>query len=82
MPREPITHTPNSTNIRHIEYHPDEQRLVVEFHTSARHQYHPVHENTAQGLMDAPSAGSYFHKHIRSSAGIESTRLADATVQR
>lgn len=63
---EPIRHTPkNSSNITHIQFHPDEGTLIVQFHSGGSYAYDNCTPQMADAFMKAPSAGTFFHQHIK-----------------
>lgn len=61
MNRERVT----SSNIFSVGYDAADRTLEVEFHGGSIYQYSDVPASVYQGLLDAPSKGSYFHAHIR-----------------
>lgn len=62
----------HSTNLMAASYDTETQRLEIEFRDGSRYRYTTVPAETWAGLTRAPSAGSYFHRVIKSQfAGIE-----------
>ena len=61
MIRQPVS----SSNIRSIGYDSVSNTLEIEFHSGGVYQYFNVPESIYKELMQAPSHGSYFHRHIR-----------------
>jgi hypothetical protein len=55
----------DSSNIEAIGHHPESNTLRVKFLTGATYDYHDVPPESYQALVNAPSAGSHFHKHIK-----------------
>jgi len=56
-----------SSNLSKVGYDEEQQLLVVEFHSGASWKYSDVTRTEYDALMSAPSIGSHFHTHIRSS---------------
>jgi len=54
-----------SSTIKAVGYDPQSDTLVVQFHSDATYLYHGVKAKTHQGLMAAPSLGSYLHTHVK-----------------
>ena len=54
-----------SSNLRSIGYDTDTQTLEIEFHSGSIYQYDDVPENIHSSLMQAPSKGKYFSRHIK-----------------
>ena len=61
MNRQHVT----SSNISSVGYDEADGTLEVEFHDGKIYQYSDVPPPVYRGLLDAPSKGSYFHAHIR-----------------
>lgn len=59
--------TVSSSNLAAVGYDPVQQVLEIEFHGSGLYQYSNVPVSIYQGLMNAPSHGKYFHRHIKTS---------------
>jgi hypothetical protein len=55
-----------SSNIKSIGYDAASRRLHVEFAGGAVHEYKDVSPERHSMLINAPSIGGHFHKHIRS----------------
>jgi len=60
-----IRQSVNSSNIKSIGYDSGSNTLEIEFHSGGVYQYFNVPELVYKELMQAPSHGSYFHRHIR-----------------
>ncbi len=54
-----------SSNLRRCAYDPETERLQVEFLSGQTYAYDGVPASVFQGLLEAPSAGSYFHREIK-----------------
>lgn len=63
MNRTPVS----SSNIASVGYDEDKRLLEIEFNTGAVYQYDDVPKNVFDGLMNAPSVGSYFNAEIKPS---------------
>lgn len=61
MNRQHVT----SSNISAVGYDASDGTLEVEFHDGSIYQYSAVPASVYRSLLDAPSMGSYFHAHIR-----------------
>ena len=61
MNRHPVT----SSNLSSVGYDASDRTLEVEFHDGKIYQYFEVPASVYRGLINAPSKGSYFHAHIR-----------------
>jgi hypothetical protein len=59
--RKPVS----SSQIRSIGHDPATSTLEVEFHAGGVYQYDNVTAAHHKALMDAPSIGSHFHRHIK-----------------
>ena len=57
--------TVSSSNIASIGYDPNSQTLEVEFHGGRVYQYYGVPQQMFDNLVQAPSAGRFFHVYIR-----------------
>lgn len=54
-----------SSNIQSAGYDPESGILEIEFKGGAVYQYFDVPERVYDAFMQASSAGSYFHRHIK-----------------
>jgi hypothetical protein len=54
-----------SANIREVGFDPDTNTLEILFVDWGLYQYFAVPEAVYRGLLNAPSAGRYFHAEIR-----------------
>lgn len=54
-----------SSNIRAIDYAPDQRRLTVEFDSGSRYAYAGVDPSVYDAFLSAPSKGAFFHGHIK-----------------
>jgi hypothetical protein len=54
-----------SSNIRSVGYDADKRLLEIEFNSGAVYQYDEVPLEVHQGLMAAPSVGSFFASEIK-----------------
>lgn len=61
MNRTPV----KSSNIQSVGYDPEKRLLEVGFHRGEVYQYFGVPKQVYEGLLTAPSAGSYLHAHIK-----------------
>lgn len=61
MKRTPVT----SSNLVSVGYDAETSTLEVEFREGRVYQYAQVSEAAHDALMEAPSMGSHFHRHIR-----------------
>lgn len=61
MQRHPIS----SSNLESVGYDAATHTLEIEFHHGGIYQYVNVPESVYRALLDAVSAGSYFHDNIR-----------------
>lgn len=64
-----------SSQINSVGYHADSKTLAIEFKSGAEwdgshYRYANVEQETYDGLMKAPSVGSYFYKNIRPKADV------------
>ena len=60
-----VKYQPASKNIGLCTYGAAEKLLLIDFTNGTTYLYRNVGEDTWNELLDAESAGSYFHKHIR-----------------
>lgn len=63
MERIPVS----SSNIFSVGYDSQSETLEVEFHKTGVYQYFGVPLHVYEGLVAAPSIGSYFNSHIKGS---------------
>jgi hypothetical protein len=61
MRRRPV----DSSVIRSVGYEPTTSILEIEFQTDRRYRYFAVPRSVYLALLDAPSPGTFFNKHIR-----------------
>jgi hypothetical protein len=54
-----------SSNLRSADYDPFNGTLLIQFRGGRLYRYSGVPYSTYSGLMNAPSHGRYFHRHIR-----------------
>jgi hypothetical protein len=54
-----------STTLRTVAYDADRELLQLEFHDGATYQYFNVPVAIHEGLLQAPSKGTYFNRFIR-----------------
>lgn len=64
-----------STDLAAVGYDADTLTLVVDFVKGGRYQYSGVPAEVHEGLMNAPSKGTYFNQNIRK-AGYSYIRLS------
>lgn len=57
----------NSSNIRAVGYEEETATLVVEFEDGAIYHYLNVPSPIFEGLLSAPSKGTYFDRHVKKS---------------
>lgn len=57
---------PGSSNLASATYDPEVENLTIEFQSGDVYTYFNVPPATYRALTLAPSAGQYFHRHIRS----------------
>lgn len=55
----------SSSSIAEVGYDNDHAVLAVRFHNGAEYRYFLVPHRVFQGFLQAPSAGAYFHEHVR-----------------
>lgn len=60
------TFIPSSSNLDEVTYDSTTQELTVSFKTGQAWKYDGVPQATFLGIQNAPSAGSYFFKNVRS----------------
>lgn len=58
--------TVKSSNLKSVGYDRFTQTLEIAFNRGGVYQYSQVPENVYDGLMNAPSYGGYFNRHIKS----------------
>lgn len=56
-----------SSNLNSVGYDPNTRILEIEFHEGGIYQYNNVPQHIYDGLMSAPSKGSYHHSYIKNS---------------
>lgn len=54
-----------SSTIAGAHYNYETSVLTIEFKSGAKYEYSGVPEDDYQGLVDASSAGSFFHNNIK-----------------
>lgn len=54
-----------SSNIQAVGYDRETEEMKVVFHTGAEYTYADVPEEVFDGLIKAPSVGSYFYAYVR-----------------
>lgn len=59
------TETPASSNIASYSYDPDVENLVILFRDARQYTYFNVPAAIYRAMQAAPSAGSFFWRHIR-----------------
>jgi hypothetical protein len=57
--------TLQSSNLRAAEHDAASGLLIVWFHSGSAYEYRKVPRRVFRELLDAPSAGRYFHAEIR-----------------
>jgi len=55
----------NSTNIAEAFYQPTTEVLEIYFHSGHVYRYAGISRDIFNALIDAPSAGKYYNRHIR-----------------
>lgn len=55
----------SSSNLQAVAYNALTSTLSIQFHHGGVYHYRGVPNGIHQGLMSAPSKGSYFHTHIK-----------------
>ncbi|MEM2161095.1 MAG: KTSC domain-containing protein [Candidatus Nitrosotenuis sp.] len=63
-----------SSNLRSVGYDPNTRTLEIEFHSGGIYQYSGISQQMYEGLMSAPSKGSYFAQHIKNNYGYRKIR--------
>lgn len=63
-----------SSYLSSAEYDAEERLLTITFHSGAVYGYQGVSWEVWRGLTSAPSAGQYFHRHIKGRYGHEDIR--------
>ena len=61
MDRVPV----KSSNVSSVGYDPAEKQMEVEFKSGAVYRYDEVDYDTFRALLNSPSVGSHFHRHIK-----------------
>jgi len=61
MDRTPVS----SSAIKSVGHDPNTNELEIEFHSGRIHSYANVSIDEHRALMDAPSLGKHFGKHLR-----------------
>jgi len=59
-------HKVKSSNIDHLEYDKETNKLIVAFKNGTRYSYDDVPEKAFNALKDAESVGSFFAKEVKS----------------
>lgn len=62
MERIPV----QSSNLASVGYNADSLTLEIEFYHGGIYQYYGVPQDIYDGLINAPSKGTYFHQNIKS----------------
>ena len=60
------TFIPRSSNLAEVTYDSEKQVMTVSFQGGATWEYQGVPLQAWMGIQNAPSAGSYFYKNVRS----------------
>jgi len=55
----------NSSMIKNLLYHHDDNSLLVEFKNNSRYIYQDVTEQMFKEMKESESVGKYFHAHIK-----------------
>lgn len=55
----------NSSNLQAVGYNSELKELTIQFHSSGIYTYMEVPQHIYEGLMAAPSKGSYHHEHVK-----------------
>lgn len=55
----------SSSNLSTASYDPETQELTLEFQSGDEYQYDSVPPEVYDRLIKAPSAGQFFHRHIK-----------------
>jgi len=74
--------TVESTTLALVAYDPTTQLLCLEFRSGSAYSYFGVPPAVHQGLMEAPSKGTYFNRNIRGRFPYHREAHGLATVQR
>lgn len=61
-----------SSNLAEATYDPDVENLDITFQDGSEYVFYNVPVSKYKALTQAPSAGSYFHRHIEGQHGYES----------
>jgi len=61
MDRSPVS----SSDLSSVGYNQEDYILEIEFNSGGVYQYHDVPPRIYEGLMNASSHGSYFHREIK-----------------
>ena len=56
-----------SEHLAQVDYDDDTQTLTITFQDGRSYEYDSVPVTIFQGIQNAPSAGSYFHRQIKNS---------------
>lgn len=70
-----ITAAVQSTTLRIVGYDADRQLLQLEFHNRTTYQYFHVPAEIHEGLLQAPSKGTYFNRFIREKFAYSKVRV-------
>lgn len=65
------TFIPRSTHIAQVTYDSDTRDMNITFSDGSEYRYMSVPVGVFQGIQNAPSAGSYFHRVIKDRYGYE-----------
>lgn len=60
-----VMHPVNSSNLSRVGYDEQTNTLYIEFHSGGTYCYFNVPSSVFNDLMQAPSHGVYFHRHIK-----------------
>ena len=71
MKRSPV----KSSNIAEVGYDIPTLTLEIKFHNGSVYQYWPIKRRTYDVLVNSPSVGKYFNKHIRGISGINFLKM-------
>lgn len=58
-----------SSNLEEVGYDPGSRMMEILFRSGRLYHYYGVPSHVYEGLLAAPSAGSYFHAEIRGQYG-------------
>lgn len=64
-----MTRLTNSSSILDAEYDNETQTLTIQFASGRRYTFTGVPPSVYEGLIDAASAGQYFHQNIKGQYG-------------